>query len=449
MEVLKKAARFLILGTIFVFSVSPAAAQPNVAAVVNAASFEPFVAPGSIVAIYGTQLAQSTVSATPPPPLPTMLDGVTVTVNGIDAPLYFVSPGQINAQIPFEITAAKASMTVSTRQGQSAAYSVDLMPVAPGIFTRSADGRGTPILLSPSFTLLDTVTPGERVVFYATGLGITDPPAVTGSGGAGAEPLNRAVDMPEVYVGGRQALVEYAGLAPGFVGVYQLNIVAPSNLITQEFFILSRGRRSNSTTISASVPAPVVGSGVSGSETRQIGDFRRIQLFAVGDVEVQVGQAVSLRVEADDNVLPLITTRVRDGALKIASERPYNTPQGGVKISVSVPTLDGVDLLGVGNFTITGVSGDSFVVGIIGVGSVTASGSVGSVEVFMQGVGSASFFNLAAQHVRVWSMGVGSAEVNATASLFARVFGLGNVVYSGNPAEVDGKVEGLGSIRPR
>jgi uncharacterized protein (TIGR03437 family) len=380
--------------------------------------------------------------------LPTTLDGVTVTVDGTDLPLYFVSPRQINAQMPFEVTADKVSLAVRTPEGQSAAYSVDLVPTAPGIFTRRADGTGTPLLFDPNFTLLDTVTPGQRVIFYATGLGLTDPPADTGSGGVGAEPLNRVVDMPEVYVGGKQALVEFAGLAPGFVGVYQLNVVASANFVTDGFFILSRGRQSNVTNIPASLPSSVTGSGVVASENREVGEFRRIQLFAVATVEARVGEGPSLRIETDDNVLPLITTTVNDGALKIVAERRYNL-QGSVKITVSVPVLDRVEVIGVGNISAEGVSGDRFGVTIAGFGNVDASGSVRLVEVFMQGVGNASLFNLAAQEARVWFLGVGNAEVNATELLFARVFGLGNVEYSGNPAEVDAEVKGFGDIKPR
>jgi hypothetical protein len=251
-----------------------------------------------------------------------------------------------------------------------------------------------------------------------------------------------------VYVGGKQALVEFAGLAPGFVGVYQLNVVASANFVTDGFFILSRGRQSNVTNIPASLPSSVTGSGVVASENREVGEFRRIQLFAVATVEARVGEGPSLRIETDDNVLPLITTTVNDGALKIVAERRYNL-QGSVKITVSVPVLDRVEVIGVGNISAEGVSGDRFGVTIAGFGNVDASGSVRLVEVFMQGVGNASLFNLAAQEARVWFLGVGNAEVNATELLFARVFGLGNVEYSGNPAEVDAEVKGFGDIKPR
>ncbi len=132
----RSSVRLLFGSLVYLVLVSSADAQPNVQAVLNGASFGPLVSPGSLVSIFGTELAQSTVTASEVP-LPKELDGVTVAVNGLEAPLYFVSPDQINAQIPFGISAEKVDLVVVTRQGQSPAYSVALLPTSPGIFTRS------------------------------------------------------------------------------------------------------------------------------------------------------------------------------------------------------------------------------------------------------------------------------------------------------------------------
>ena len=442
----RSSVRLLFGSLVYLVLVSSAGAQPNIRAVLDGASFGPLVSPGSLVSIFGTELAQSTDAASEVP-LPTELDGVTVAVNGLEAPLYFVSPDQINAQIPFGISAEKVDLVVVTRQGQSPAYSVALLPTSPGIFTRSGDGKGTPVLLDPSFTLLETVAPGQRVILYAIGLGETDPQAATGMGGAGGEPLNRVADLPEVYIGGKQAQVEFAGLAPGFVAVYQLNVVDPEEFNSGRVFLISRGRRSNSTEITATLPDPVHGSGIVVSEVRPVGAFRRIQLFAIASVEVMVGQEASpLRIEAEDDLIGLISTQVRDGALQITSSGPYTT-QTAVQVSLSVPALDRVELLGVGGFTVVGLSGGSFEAFLSGVGDVLASGSVDSVDVLLQGVGNVSLSNLAAKHVRAWLQGVGNVEVNASESLFARLHGIGDILYTGNPAQVDAEVKGVGEIR--
>ncbi|MCP5115537.1 MAG: hypothetical protein GY953_32320, partial [bacterium] len=98
--------RALVIATVIVGLAATAVAQPNVTRVVNAASFETLIAPGSLVSIFGDQLALSTAVSSELP-LPKMLDGVTVTIGGMDAPLYCVSPRQINAPVPFETSGAR------------------------------------------------------------------------------------------------------------------------------------------------------------------------------------------------------------------------------------------------------------------------------------------------------------------------------------------------------
>ena len=423
-------------------------AQPKIESVVNGASFEPLVSSGSLVSIFGTELAQSTVAASSVP-LPTSLNGVTVLFDGVEAPLYFVSEGQINAQTPFGFTAEKVEVVVVTPRGRSEPLTCALLPAAPGIFTVDSDGKGTPILLSPAFAVLPTAAPSQRLILYATGLGETAPAALTGTGGSAEEPFNRAVDLPEVYVGGRQAVVEFAGLAPGFVGVYQLNVVAPDEFVNDNVFLISRGRRSNLTVITASAPNFVRGSGVVVSEVRETVEFDRIQLFAVATVEVEVGQeATPLRIEGEDNLIGLVSAQVRDGALQITSSRPYTT-NTAVVISVTTPALKRVEHLGVGNFEVTGLSGGTFEAFMSGVGNVMASGSVDSLDVLLQGVGNISLLDLASSRTRALLVRVGNVEVNATESLFARVHGVGDITYSGNPVELDIAVNGFGDIRPQ
>ncbi len=131
--------RTVLTLTLAIFSLSLAAnAQPSVTAggVLNGASFatgQP-VAPGSLVSIFGTNLA-STSSAATSVPLSTLLGGVTVTFNNIAAPLNYVSGTQINAQLPFELTGSSTAQVVVTNNGTaSAAQSLQVASVAPGIF---------------------------------------------------------------------------------------------------------------------------------------------------------------------------------------------------------------------------------------------------------------------------------------------------------------------------
>lgn len=227
------------------WAATTAPAQPSVAAVVNAASFQPAVSRGCLVSIFGAKLADSTASAAGLP-LPRKLATTTVIVGDleIEAPLSFVSPGQINAQIPFEVLGNSVPLWVTTSAGKSQAFFVTLAASAPGLFTRSANGKGPVLSFGPNFQPLDQAVPGGTLILYATGLGATDPPALSGSPGAGSEPLNRVVTMPQVSVGEYPARVDFAGLAPGLSGVYQLNVV-PQQMISDRILIRAGGVSSN------------------------------------------------------------------------------------------------------------------------------------------------------------------------------------------------------------
>ena len=250
----------------------PAAlAQPVINAAVNAASNEALLAPGCWMSIYGTNLAPETNQAAAVP-LPFNLSGVTVSVNGIDAPLLFVSANQINALVPFDIQVpqgAKVSSTVSvtTPAGTSAPHSVFLTAVAPALYTRDMTGNGPAIVLSTGYQLLDSVTAGDIVIVYAAGLGQTDPPAQSDSGGASQEPYNRvpASAMPEVYVGDQRAEVLFAGLAPGFPGVYQLNLRLPQGLFSDR--VMLRAGQVQSNIAQVAIPAGQNAANVSGTIT--------------------------------------------------------------------------------------------------------------------------------------------------------------------------------------
>jgi len=110
----------------------------SVGGIVSGASYQALAAPGMLVSIFGTNLAPQTLSASSVP-LSTSLAGVSVTFNGVKAPLYFVSPLQLNVQVPFEMVPGSANVTV-TVNGQSDSQPVQIANVAPGIFT---DGRWT------------------------------------------------------------------------------------------------------------------------------------------------------------------------------------------------------------------------------------------------------------------------------------------------------------------
>lgn len=189
--------------------------------VVNAASFVPSLAPGMLFTIFGQNLAPGTMFAGEQP-LPSTLLGTTVRVNGVLAPLYYVSPGQINAQLPYDVLPGSAIITVSAG-GQIHAQTVVVQPLAPGLFT--VDGqKPTPVFEGRA---------GDVLVAYVTGYGQVAPPIAAGHS---PPPSTRLEDLPvpvapvRVFVGGKQAEVLFRGIPPGVIGAIQINYVIPSGL---------------------------------------------------------------------------------------------------------------------------------------------------------------------------------------------------------------------------
>jgi uncharacterized protein (TIGR03437 family) len=196
--------------------------------VLNAASYSQRVAPGTWVAIFGTQLAPVPVAAQSVP-FPSQLGQVSVTVAGVAAPLSYVSASQINALVPFEAASLSGTQTITvpvvvkTPSGASPAYILTLSRDAPAIFTKNLSGTGNALVFDPFFNPVATVGTSS-VVLYATGLGPTIPPASTNSLGAALEPLNRVQDQLNISIGQNPATVSYAGLAPNLQAIYQINV---------------------------------------------------------------------------------------------------------------------------------------------------------------------------------------------------------------------------------
>lgn len=222
--------RLLCFG-LFTALVLPAQTLPKVTSVLNGASFANSLCPGALASVFGSGLATATTSAQSIP-LATELAGTRVLIQDpsigtpLVAPLYFVSPGQINFQIPFEVVRTTVTVTVSTAQGNSAPFTVNLDKMAPGIFSTTSNGAGEALVFDSAFNQMKrTPDLGSTIILYATGLGATTPPAKSGSAGAALPPFNAVANPFDVYIGGTKATVAWAGLAPGFVGVYQVNIV--------------------------------------------------------------------------------------------------------------------------------------------------------------------------------------------------------------------------------
>ncbi len=247
------------------FMISFAAGPAITAAgVVNAASYTTTLAGGMIASIFGAGFSTSAVSA-PSVPLPTTLGGATVLVDGIPAPLFYVSGGQINFQIPSEaLNESQATIAVMNNGLTSNVVTVKVSASAPSIFTLNSQGTGPGAIKNDAngyFACpLDSLpngacrpaSVGTFISIFATGLG-----ALQGVNVADGSPLRNndiasTVVNPTVTIGGIHAAVTYAGLAPGFVGLYQVNVAVPPGVQSGNavpVVISLNGAQSNTATI--------------------------------------------------------------------------------------------------------------------------------------------------------------------------------------------------------
>lgn len=199
--------------------------------VVNAANYGlgyP-LAPGGFFSIFGTGLASQT-GASQSLPFPKTLFGVSVTVNGLPVPLYYVSPTLISGVVPFTASGNRATVVVKSDGATSNIVEVPLSPTAPGIFTLTQNGLGAGATLHADYSVVTQANParaGEIVQVFVAGLGAVSPSVPDGDPAPSTEPLSRVLSNVTVTVGGLPATVHYKGLAPTWAGLYQLNIELP------------------------------------------------------------------------------------------------------------------------------------------------------------------------------------------------------------------------------
>jgi uncharacterized protein (TIGR03437 family) len=238
-------------GAILLFSALLAAQTPAVVenGVLNAASYAGpgtpgnAVAPGSLVAIFGSDLAGG-LSQADSVPLSTSLANVSVTFGNTPAALLFVSPGQVNAQLPWNLLPEGAqsgtATVVVTRNGLSSqARTVLLAPISPGFFTLPGTGLGPAVVVNSSDGSISQpagsvtgiaahpASRGSAIIIYANGLGPVTPAVQNGQ--ASLDALRRTVTTPTVLIGGVEAQVLFSGLTPQFPGVNQVNVVVPAD----------------------------------------------------------------------------------------------------------------------------------------------------------------------------------------------------------------------------
>jgi uncharacterized protein (TIGR03437 family) len=216
--------------TVLPWNYDAAVAPPQISNVVNAADFTQPVAPGGLLTVFGSQLSPVNM-ASQEIPLPTALGESCLALNGVPTPLLFVSSSQINGQLPYNVT-GNATLTLHTPGGVSDNYFLTITDTAPSIFRSGTAGPmidlATVIRAANNqfVTATNPINPGDVITIYATGMGVTTPPVTAGMP-APSNPLALVTSVPSITLGGVNLTINYAGLAPGEAGVYQINASVP------------------------------------------------------------------------------------------------------------------------------------------------------------------------------------------------------------------------------
>ena len=202
--------------------------------VVNNASFDANggLALGDIAAVFGEQFTSGEAMAASSVPLSATLDGLSVSVNGQPVPLYFVSYGQINFQVPYEAQTGDALLQVGRNGVPGNTISMTIAPVSPRILT-GVNNYGLIVKQDGSLALPGSPAKvGDPVTIYAIGLGVTSPAVASGSGSPTAPALAVVAAPVQACFGTVCVSPDFAGLTPGFVGLYQVNVTVPAGVAT-------------------------------------------------------------------------------------------------------------------------------------------------------------------------------------------------------------------------
>jgi len=222
----------------------------NPIGVVNAASYQPItasLAPGEVISLFGTGLSSTTTSVEGGQVFPTTLGGVSVTIDNLPCPIYYVSPTQLSVIVPYAVASnqtALANIQVTNNEVKSNVVQMYLSDSEPGAFSQTQNGIGFAAALHAATNTLitagDPAQASEYISLYLTGLGNVTPIITDGALGP-SNPLsmvdlNGAGNLSVFFndygtngTVGNQGIIQYAGLAPGLAGLYQINVQVPSD----------------------------------------------------------------------------------------------------------------------------------------------------------------------------------------------------------------------------
>jgi hypothetical protein len=191
----------------------------------------------------------------------------------------------------------------------------------------------------------------------------------------------------------------------------------------------------------------ITGSGVRQKQKREVATFTSIATEGAFEIEVACQKPQSVEVEGDDNLLPLITTEVSNNVLHIRSNRSYSV-NDPVKVTISVPNLEGISSSGAGKLNVAGIKNEKFEIDANGATNIRLAGETKLLDIDTNGAGKIDAHKLRAAQVIVEAKGVARVDVNVTEQLKVTVSGPSHVTYEGDPVLTE-SVNGPGSVEKK
>jgi len=192
----------------------------------------------------------------------------------------------------------------------------------------------------------------------------------------------------------------------------------------------------------------ITGSGNRKTEKRELKSFNAIDTTGAYEIDVACQKPASFEIEADDNLLPLIKTEVRDGVLYVSNDQRFNTSKSPM-LRISLPELSSIASHGAGEVKIADANSSDLKIQSTGAADINAAGKTKSVTISSTGAGNIDTSKLTSEKAKVEATGAANVDVYASEQLDVTVSGVGSVTYSGNPKVVNKNVSGIGSVNPK
>ena len=192
----------------------------------------------------------------------------------------------------------------------------------------------------------------------------------------------------------------------------------------------------------------IAGSGNRKTEKRELKSFNAIDTSGAYEINVSCQKPASFEIEADDNILPLIKTEVRDGTLFVSNDQEFHSSKSTI-LRITLPEVNSVSSHGAGDIKINDSNSNDLKIKSTGAANMEATGKAKSVTISSTGAGNIDTSKLTAEKAKVDATGAANVDVYASDQLDVSVSGVGSVTYSGNPKTVNKSVSGIGSVNPK